>query len=75
MINRCGEGFFQVASRSTHYGTNVTGVAMNGSERLAKQGIETLGDLGRLAMEHGNEAAIRLVADACGGTRKEFLGR
>jgi hypothetical protein len=38
---------------------------MDQVEKLREQGIETLGDLGRVAQEHGWEAAIRLVGEAC----------
>ena len=39
------------------------------TKRLRKSGIETLGDLGRLAEARGVDAALRLLSEACSSTR------
>lgn len=45
------------------------------SIRLKAQGIETLGDLARVALEKGYDEVVRLLAEACDGAAKEFAGR
>lgn len=42
---------------------------VSATKRLSKHGIETLGDLGRLAEARGFGAALRLLSEACSSTR------